>query len=119
MHFIVGHPKEVAHELIRFADELHITVLNAVMHHLDEMPCAVLADPVTAWRAILDLGADGLENRLDGLPRGGRAARHHAGAFQRALLAARHAGADVKLALAFHVSGSADGVREVGIAAVN
>ena len=89
------------------------------MHHLDEMPCAVLADPVAARRAVLDLCADGLKNGLHIRPRGGRAARHHAGAFQRALLAAGHAGADVELALGFHIRRPADGVREVGIAAVN
>ena len=119
MHLIVGHSKKVTHELVGFADELHIAVLNAIVHHFHEMPCAVLADPVAARRAVLDLRADGLENGLHIRPRGRTAARHHAGAFQRTLLAAGHAGADVKLALAFHVSGSADGIGEVGVAAVN
>ena len=81
MHLIVGHPKKVTHELVRFADELHIAVLNAVMHHLDEVSCAILADPVAARRAVLDLGADGLKNGLHILPRGGTAAGHHAGTF--------------------------------------
>ena len=119
MHFIIVHAEQITHKLVRFADELHIAVLNAIVHHFHEMSCTVFADPVAAWRAVLDLGADALENGLHIRPRGRASARHHAGAFQCALFAAGHAGADVKLALAFHVSGSADGVREVGIAAVN
>lgn len=36
-------------------DELHITVLNAVVHHLNEMARAGRANVVTAWRSVLHL----------------------------------------------------------------
>ena len=89
------------------------------MHHLDEMPCAVLADPVAARRAVLDLRADGLENGLHIRPRGRGAAGHHAGALERPFLASGYAGSDVELALGFHIRGSADGIGEVGVASVD
>ena len=89
------------------------------MYHLDEVTCAIFADPVAARRAVLDLRADGLENRLDVLPRGGRAAGHHARTFERALFATGDAGSEVELALGFNIRGSADGVREVRVTAVD
>lgn len=32
--------------MIRLADDLHITVLDAVVHHLDEVSSAGLTDPI-------------------------------------------------------------------------
>jgi hypothetical protein len=39
-----GQAKAVAQQLIRLADELHVGVLDAVVHHLHEVPCAVRPD---------------------------------------------------------------------------
>ncbi|MPN33313.1 hypothetical protein SDC9_180798 [bioreactor metagenome] len=64
------------------------------MDHLHKVARAALANPVTAGLAI-HLGADGLENTLYIRPGFGRTAGHHAGAFQRAFLAAGHAGTDI------------------------
>ena len=82
-----GHFVKMVHNGIEYGD----------MQLICEMPCAVLADPVAARRAVLDLRADGLENGLHIRPRGRTAARHHAGSFQRALLAAGYTGADIEL----------------------
>ena len=119
MHLVVAHSEQVAHELVGLADELHVAILDAVVDHLDEVTGAVLANPVAAGRVVLDLGADGLEDRLDERPCGGGAARHHARALERALFTAGDAGADVEQPLPLNILRATDGIRKVGIAAVD
>ena len=118
VHFVRGHAEVIAHQLVGFADQLHIAVLDAVVNHLHEVTRAVFANPVAAGLAV-HVRADGLEDGLDIRPRLGRAAGHHARALQRALFAAGNAGADVVQTLALHVRGAAGGVREVAVAAVD
>ena len=100
VHFVGGHAEAVLHELVGFADELHVAVFDAVVDHLHVMARAVFADPVAAGRAAVHLGGDGLEDVLHVRPRGGRAAGHDARAAARAFFAAGDAGADVEQALA-------------------
>ena len=119
MHFRGAHAQHIAHQLIRLADELHIAIFNAIVHHLHKVARAVLAHPIAAGRTVFHLGADGLEDGLHIGPRLRRTAGHHAGALERAFLAAGNAGADVIQALALHIGGAADGIREMGIAAVD
>ena len=52
--------QSVAEEVVRLADELHVGVLDAVVHHLDEVTAAVGAD-VRAARGAVDVSGDGLE----------------------------------------------------------
>ena len=112
-------PEPFLHELVGFADELHVAVLDAVVDHLHVVAGAVLAHPVAAGLAFGSLGADRLENVLHQRPRRGAAAGHHGRAEARAFLAAGDAGADVEQALALQVLGAADGVGEVRVAAVD
>ena len=56
------------HQIIGLADELHVAVLNAVVHHLDEMTRAVLTHPVAA-RVGSHFGRDRLEYALDCRPK--------------------------------------------------
>lgn len=35
--FIIGHFQNIFHDLINFTNQLHITILNPIMNHLDEM----------------------------------------------------------------------------------
>ncbi len=74
--FVGGEAEAVLEELVGLADELHVAVLDAVVHHLDVVACAAFADPVAAGGAVVDLGGDGLEDRLDvrATPRGCRRA---------------------------------------------
>jgi hypothetical protein len=37
-HFIVAEVKHVLHETVCFCENLHVTVLDSVMDHLDVMP---------------------------------------------------------------------------------
>ena len=41
-HFITGHSQQVLHQVVGFTDELHVAVLDAVVHHLD-----IVAGPLT------------------------------------------------------------------------
>ena len=112
------HSQAVAHQLVGLADELHVAVLDAVVHHFDIVTRAVFADPVAAGRAV-HLGGDCLEDRLDVRPRGGRSAGHDRGAEARPLLAARDAGADVEQTFRFDIGGAADRVMVIRVAAVD
>jgi hypothetical protein len=65
---------------VRFADELHVAVLDAVVDHLHVVPGAARPDPFAAGDVVVraDLGGDRLENRLDQRPGLFAAAGHHA-----------------------------------------
>jgi len=56
VHFAGLHAQAVLHDLVGFADELHVAVLDAVVHHFDEVARAVFAHPFAAGGAVLDLG---------------------------------------------------------------
>ena len=118
LHFIGRHAQRVAHQLVCLADQLHIAILDAVVHHFNKVTRAVLPHIIAAGLAI-HMGANGLKNILHLLPGSAAAARHHAGAMQRTLLAARYAGAQVVQALTFDILGAADGIGEVAVAAVD
>ena len=107
-----------ADEVVRLGDELHVGVLDAVVHHLHEVPGAVVADVGDARLALGDRG-DGLQDRAEGHPGLVRAAGHDRGSEQGALLAAGDAGADEVDAGLAHRLLAADGVGEQGVAAVD
>jgi hypothetical protein len=66
----------ILQQLVCLTDQLHIAILNAVMHHLHVMPRAVLADPVAAW-SLINLRRDSLEDFLHVRPRFLVAPRHN------------------------------------------
>ena len=80
--------------VVRLGDELHVAVLDAVVHHLDEVarrrrgPRASRRRPASVFAAIASSTSRIARPRLVG------AARHQRRAEPRALLAARHAAAD-------------------------
>ena len=119
MHFLVGHAEDVLHDLVALADELDVSVLDAVVDHLDEMSCTAFSYPVAAGRAVRDLGADALEDGLDIRPGGRGASGHHGRTLQGTFLAAGDTCADIQEALALHVRGTTRSVRKVGVATVD
>ena len=119
VHLLVREAEAVLHDLVDFADELHVAVFDAVVDHLDEVARAAFADPLAAGLAGVGVRRDLLEDRLHGRPGLRRAARHDGRAEQRALLAAGDAGADVEEALVLDVLAAPDRVREVAVAAVD
>ena len=64
VHFIIAQPQAVFHKLVGFANELHIAVFDAVVHHFHEMPCAIAADPIAARLAGRCFGGNRLQNRF-------------------------------------------------------
>jgi hypothetical protein len=112
-------PGDVAQQLVSLADELLVGVLNAVVHHLHEVPGAVGSHVRDAGLAVGRLRGDLLQHRAEGRVRLDRAARHDARAEQRALLAAGDARAHEVDALLAQLSLTAAGVGEVRVAAVD
>ena len=108
----------VPEQVVSLGDELHVGVLDAVVHHLDEVAGAVRAD-VRAARDAVHVRADRLQHRAEGLVGLDRAARHDRGAVQRALLAAGYAHADEVQVLLAERGLTAAGVLEVRVAAVD
>ncbi len=76
-----------ADEVVRLGDELHVGVLDAVVHHLDEVAGAVVADVRDARLALGDRG-DRAQDGAERDPRLVRAAGHERRAEEGALLAA-------------------------------
>ena len=69
-HLVAAHPEGGLHQLVRLADQLHVAVLDAVVHHLDVVAGAAAADPLAARLvALARLRGDRLEDLLDVRPR--------------------------------------------------
>ena len=87
-------------QVVGLGDELHVGVLDAVVHHLDVMAGTVWPHESAARRAV-DLSRDLGEDRLD-VPVGlRRAAGHDAGPVQGALLTTRDARSQEEQAVLF------------------
>ena len=113
-----GQAEPVAQQLVGLADQLHVGVLDAVVHHLHEVPRAVGPD-VRAARHAVDVRGDLLEQRAERLVGLGGTAGHDRRAVQRALLAAGDARADEVQATLAHRLLAADGVGVERVAAVD
>ena len=117
---LVGRQAEPAmQQIVGLANQLHVAVLDPVVHHLHEVPGPVLAHPVAARRAVLHLGGDRLEDRLHVRPRRRIPARHDGRPSPRALFAARNAGADEQDSLLLQRLGPPRRIREQRVAAVD
>ena len=119
VHLLVGHAEAFLHYLVGFADHLHVAILDAIVHHLDEMTRAVFADPLAAGFAGFGVGGYFLKDGFHGVPSLGRTAGHDGRAEQRAFLATGDAGADVEQTFAFDIFSAADRVGIVAVATVD
>jgi len=116
---LVGREVErVAQQVVGLCDELDVGVLDAVVHHLHEVPSPVGADVGAAGHAV-DLGGDRGEHVLDALVGLTRAARHEARPVERTFLPARHTRADEAEAELLDRGGAPLRVLEEGVAAVD
>ena len=100
------------------ADELHVTVLDTVVDHLDVVAGTLVTDPLAA-RLTVALGGDALEDVLDVWPGGLVATRHDRGAVASTLLTTGHTAANEEQALGAEVVGSPVAVGEVGVATID
>jgi hypothetical protein len=100
------------------ADELHVTVLNTVVDHLDVVTSTLVANPLTASIAIA-LSGDALEDVLDVGPGLLITTGHDGGAVSGTLLTTGDTRADESDLLLGKVLGAAVGVGEVGVTTVD
>src|SRR5207244_4168169 len=100
-----GQAEQLRKQHVRLTDELHVTVFNAVVHHLDVMPRAAWSDPLTARNVVVGphFGRDRLKYWSHGRPRHRRTARHNTWSVPRALLTPRNARANVQQPFRFNV----------------
>ncbi|SPY01538.1 Uncharacterised protein [Neisseria meningitidis] len=119
VHFVIRQAQTVFHELVRFANQLHVAVFDAIVHHFDEVARTVAANPVAARLALRRFGGDGLENRFNSRPCGFIAAGHDRRAVTRAFFATGNARADKTDAFCRQLVGAASRIGIVGVAAVN
>jgi hypothetical protein len=110
--------EHVAHDVVGLGDQLHVAVLDAVVHHLDEVPAPPGPDVGDAG-AVVHLCGDRFPDRADRLVRDAVAAGHQARAPQRALLATGNARADEAEPFGLQRLLAPLGVGEVRIAAVD
>mmetsp|Transcript_4155 Transcript_4155/g.13384 ORF Transcript_4155/g.13384 Transcript_4155/m.13384 type:complete len:478 (+) Transcript_4155:362-1795(+) len=85
----IRQPRRAEH-IVRLCDQLHVPILDPVVHHLDVVATARAADVRRAW-TVVHLRRHLEQNRLQRIERLLRAARHERGAVARAVLATRHA----------------------------
>ena len=115
---VVVEAEPVVQQVVRFGDQLHVGVLDAVVHHLHVVARAAVTDVGAARRAV-DLRGDAREHGLDEVVGGAGAAGHEARAVQRAFFATRHAAPDVEDVVPREVVEPARGVGPLGVAAVD
>lgn len=100
------------------ADELHVTVLDTVVDHLDIVASTLVANPLATSLAVA-LGGNALEDILDEWPGLLVATGHERGAISGTLLTTGNTGTDESEALALEVLGAAVGIREVGVSTID
>src|ERR1700683_5327096 len=98
--------------MICLADELHIAILDAVVHHFYKVTGAIFANPVATGSSVIHFCRDGLENFLHVRPRFYISARHYGRSEARAFFAAGNTGADEKNSLRCEILCAPSCVRE-------
>lgn len=99
-------------------DELHVTVFDTVVDHLDVVTSTLITDPVAARLAIA-LGGNALEDVLNVRPGVRVTTGHERGTVAGTLLTTRDTAADEADALLLQVVGAAVAVGVVGVTTVN
>lgn len=100
------------------ANQLHVTVLNTVVNHLDVVASTLVTDPVTAGLTVA-LGGDALEDVLNVGPGILITTGHEGRPVAGTLLTTRDTAADEADALLAEVLGAAVAVGEVGVTTVD
>jgi hypothetical protein len=60
-HLTGGHAIQLMHDVIGFADQLHIAIFDAVVYHFYKVPGALFSNPSAAGQAIRSFGCNGFE----------------------------------------------------------
>ena len=99
-------------------DQLHVTILDTIVDHLDVVASTLVTNPITAGLSVA-LSGDALEDVLDVGPGGFVTTGHERGAVTGTLLTTRDTAADEANSLLGEVPGSAVAIREVRVTAIN
>jgi hypothetical protein len=118
VQFVVAQSKAAFHQVVRLGDQLHDSVFDPVVNHLDVVARGAGAQPGDAWLAI-HVGRYGLEYRPHAFIGRCGPARHDARATTCAFLAAGDSHAEELDAFGGEGAGAHVGVREVGIACID
>jgi hypothetical protein len=110
--------KTALEDVVGLGDELHVSVLDTVVDHLDVVARTGLADPVAA-RLASGLSSGLLEDLLDVGPGGVGTTGHERGSVPGTLLTTRDTRADEEETLLLELVASADRVGVVRVTAVN
>jgi len=114
-----GETETALEEVIGLTDQLHVTVLDTVVDHLDEVAGTLVTDPVTAGFAIVTLGGDALKDVLNVRPGGLVTTGHKRGAVAGTFLTTRDTATNEADALLGQGLGTAVAVGEVGVTTVD
>lgn len=117
-NLLVGQATNGLHDVVGLRDELHVTVLDTVVHHLDVVTGTCWTNPVTTWLTVR-LSRDGLEDLLDVWPSLGITTWHERRTVTGTFLTTRHTGTNETDALTLQLLVSSVGVWEVGVTTVN
>lgn len=113
-----GHSHAALEDIIGLADELHVTIFNTIVDHLDEVTGTLITDPVAASLAVA-LGGNTLEDVLDVGPGGLVTTGHERGTITSTLLTTGDTATNEADALLGKVLGTAVAVGEVGVTTID
>ena len=105
-------------DIVGLGDQLHVSVLDTVVDHLDVVSRTTLTDPV-ATGLTEGLSSGLLEDFLDRGPSGGGTTGHQRGTVSGTLLTTRDTGTDEQETLGLELLGPSDRVGVVRVTTVN
>jgi len=117
-HFCVAHTETTVHDIVRLANQLHVTIFDTVVNHLDIVASTVTTNPVAA-RLAIGLGSNALEDVLDVRPGLFISTRHQRWTITGTFFTSRDTGADKADALLRQILGTAVAVWVMGVSTVN
>lgn len=105
-------------DIVGLANQLHVSVLDTVVNHLDEVASTLITDPVAASLTVA-LGRDILEDVLDVWPGLLVSSWHDGWSVSGTLLTTGNTGTDESDTLGGEFLGSAVGVWEMGVSTID
>jgi len=116
--FTFGHSETTLEDIVSLGDELHVTVLDTVVNHLDVVTSSRITNPVAA-RLTIDLSGSLLEDLLDVRPGSSGTSGHEGRTVTGTLLTSRNTGTNEEETLGLELLGAADRVGEVRVSSID
>jgi hypothetical protein len=105
-------------DIVRLGDQLHVSVLDTVVNHLDVVTGSTLTDPITTGLTER-LGSGLLEDFLDRGPSGGRTTGHQGRTVSGTLFTTGNTGSNKQETLGLEFLGPSDRIRVVRVSTVD